>query len=419
MKQQIKHAEFFTRRAGTIALGLLLGLSAGFSAQAEVGVTNDKIVIGGVMDLEGRSRGLGQGMKDGIMAALAGKRIKGRTIEYVTLNDSYNPDKTIAATRQLVDRGIFVMVGNVGTPTAKVSLPLLEQAKVPAIGFFTGAGLLRPGKGDIINYRASYVQETAAVIGSAIRSGVKPDEICAYVQNDAYGMAGIAGVKAALKSAGNADNIISTLDEIMSLEGDNPFRNNIGPIGVYKRNTFSSRHGYESLKNWEQVSGSKCRLVVTVGAYASIANFIGYASMKGEDWVYSAVSFTGAENLKNALSEYGINKNVIVTQVVPSLDSNLPIVKDARKALGPKLTYVSLEGYVVGRMLLKVLEDIPGNEITRDALIASIAGKKFDIGGLKLDYSNDNQGSDLVISTYLESDRFNVLSGNDMRKLLR
>ncbi|MGD2171787.1 MAG: ABC transporter substrate-binding protein [Gammaproteobacteria bacterium] len=419
MKQHIKHTEIFTRRAGAIALGLLLGLSASFTARAEVGVTKDKIIIGGVMDLEGRSRGLGQGMKDGIMAAFAGKRIKGRTIEYVTLNDSYNPEKTIAATKELVGRGVFVMVGNVGTPTAKVSLPLLEQAKVPAIGFFTGAGLLRPGKGDIINYRASYVQETAAVIGSAIRSGVKPAEICAYVQNDAYGMAGIAGVKAALKTAGNTDDIIATLDEIMALEGEDPYRNNIGPVGVYKRNTFSSRSGYESLKNWEQVSGAKCRLVVTVGAYASIANFIGYASMKGEDWVYSAVSFTGAENLKNALSEYGVTKNVIVTQVVPSLDSNLPIVKDARKALGPKLSYVSLEGYVVGRMLIKVLEDIPGNDITRDALIASIAGKRFDIGGLKLDYSNDNQGSDLVISTYLDSDRFNVLGRNDMRKILR
>ena len=70
-------------------------------------------------------------------------------------------------------------------------------------------------------------------------------------------------------------------------------------------------------------------------------------------------------------------------------------------------------------MLLKILEDIPGNDITRDALIASVAGKKFNVGGLKLDYSNDNQGSDLVISTYLDSDRFNIMGRNDMRKLLR
>ena len=120
------------------------------------------------------------------------------------------------------------------------------------------------------------------------------------------------------------EGVVDRLDEIMSLSGDDPFRNDIGPVGVYKRNTFSSRDGYASLKAWEAQSGFKCRLVVTVGAYASIANFIGYANMKGEDWVYSAVSFTGAENLRNALREFGINRNVIVTQVVPPLDSKLP-----------------------------------------------------------------------------------------------
>ena len=310
-------------RRSAVALAMVLAAGVHSAAIAEVGVTGDKIIVGGVMDLEGRSSALGQGMRNGILAAFEGEKIKGRSIEFITLNDSYNPQKTVQATRELISRGIFAMVGNVGTPTAKVSLPVLKEAGVPAIGFFTGAGLLRPGVGDIINYRASYVQETAAVINVALKSGLQPGEICAYVQNDAYGMAGIAGVKAALKRAGGAEEIIPKLDEIMSLQGENPYRNNIGPVGVYKRNTFASKNGYESLKKWEQASGFRCRLVVTVGAYASIANFIGYAHMNGEPWTYSAVSFTGAENLKNALAEYGVDKNVIVTQVVPPSEVQL------------------------------------------------------------------------------------------------
>jgi hypothetical protein len=400
-------------------MAVIFSMAGSFGAFAETGITSDKIIIGGVMDLEGRSRGLGQGMKDGIMAALSGKRVKGRQFEYITLNDSYNPDKTRAATQDLVGRGIFTMVGNVGTPTAGASLPVLKQAGIPAVGFFTGAGLLRPGKGDIVNYRASYLQETAAVIGAAIKAGLEPGEICAYVQNDGYGMAGIAGVKAALLAAGEKEGVVATLDEIMSLSGDNPFRNDIGPVGVYKRNTFSSRDGYASLKAWEAQSGSKCRLVVTVGAYASIANFIGYASMKGEDWVYSAVSFTGAENLRNALREFGIKRNVIVTQVVPPLDSKLPIVQQARAALGSKLSYVTLEGYIVGSMMLKVLQSMPGKKITRASFLSAIQGKKIDVGGLKLDFSTDNQGSDLVISTYLDGDNFSLLGSAEMNRLLR
>ena len=402
-----------------VAIATVMTLAASFGAAAETGVTNEKIVIGGVMDLEGRSRGLGQGMKDGIIAALSGKKVKGRSFEFVTLNDSYNPAKTKAATEDLVGRGIFTMVGNVGTPTAGASLPVLAQAGVPAVGFFTGAGLLRPGKGDIVNYRASYIQETAAVIGAAIKAGLKPTEICAYVQNDGYGMAGIAGVRAALASAGESSGIVEHLDEIMSLDGDNPFRNEMGPVGVYKRNTFSSRDGYASLKSWEEQSGFKCRLVVTVGAYASIANFIGYATMKGENWVYSAVSFTGAENLRTALSEFGINRNVIVTQVVPPLNSKLPIVQQARAALGSNLSYVTLEGYIVGSMMLQALENIPGKEISRASFLSAIKGKKFNVGGLKLDFSNDNQGSDLVIATYLDGDEFSVLNGAAMNRLLR
>ena len=419
MKSSMTYKSEIPNLVRTVSMAAIFALTGSFSAFAETGITRDKIIIGGVMDLEGRSRGLGQGMRDGIMAALSGKRVKGRQFEYITLNDSYNPDKTRAATQDLVGRGIFTMVGNVGTPTAGASLPVLKQAGIPAVGFFTGAGLLRPGKGDIVNYRASYIQETAAVIGAAIKAGLEPGEICAYVQNDGYGMAGIAGVKAALVAAGEKDGVVARLDEIMSLSGNNPFRNDIGPVGVYKRNTFSSRDGYASLKDWEVQSGSKCRLVVTVGAYASIANFIGYASMKGEDWVYSAVSFTGAENLRNALREFGINRNVIVTQVVPPLDSNLPIVQQARAALGSDLSYVTLEGYIVGSMMLKVLESMPGKDITRASFLSAIQGKKIDVGGLKLDFSNDNQGSDLVISTYLDGDDFNLLGSAEMNRLLR
>ena len=102
------------------------------------------------------------------------------------------------ATRKLLEQGVFAVLGNVGTPTAKVSLPVLAEDGAPAVGFFTGAGLLRPGVGEVVNFRASYVQETAAVIRAAIQSGVPASGICAFVQNDAYGMAGVGGIKRAL-----------------------------------------------------------------------------------------------------------------------------------------------------------------------------------------------------------------------------
>jgi len=370
------------------------------------------------MDLEGRSRGLGLGMKTGIEAAIRNQRVKGRRVEFVTLDDSYTPSKTIEATKALVTQGVFVMIGNVGTPTAKVSLPLLAQSRVPAVGFFTGAGLLRPGEGDIINYRASYVQETAAVIRAAIDAGVRPAQICAYVQNDAYGMAGVIGIQRALSALPGTELVTKTLDIVLARQGENPSRNDLGPVGVYQRNTFTSRSGYLSLKNWEKVSKTPCKVVVTVGTYNAISKFAAYSRYKGEDWIISAVSFTGAGNFHRALADAGISDRVIMTQVVPPLDSTLPIVAEARQQLGGQFGWVSLEGYIVGKLWLSVMQNVQG-PISRAKFLAAVKGRKFDLGGLELDYSKSNQGSDLVVLTRLTPDGFIPMSESAWNLLVR
>ncbi len=395
-----------------LLLTSLLAILCAPVANAKDGVTETVIRVGGVMDLKGDSRGLGEGMRNGIEAAFKGVTVKGRRLEFVPLNDNYSPPKTIESTVRLLEQGVFVMLGNVGTPTAKVSLPILAKSKVPAVGFFTGAGILRPGVGDIINFRASYVQETAAVIESALEAGLKTTEICAFVQNDAYGMAGVAGIKRALSGREGTEAIIPLLDELMAMEGESPPRNNVGPVGVYQRNTLYSRDGYESLKNWEAATGTKCRLVVSVGTYTAIARFAAYARNKGDDWFVSAVSFTGADNFKQALHTYDVKDRVIMTQVVPLLDSNLPIVSQAREALGNEFGYVSLEGYIVGKLFIAAVDSIKG-PVTRENFLKAIRGKKFNIGGLEMDFTRDNQGSDMVALTYLTEEGYRPLRQSD------
>lgn len=404
------------RRRGVLAL-LVYTLQVGSAAAADPGIFPTAIRFGGVMDLEGRSRGLGQGMKRGIEAALGGRSVRGLRVDYVTLNDSYTPNKTVDATRRLVDQGIFAMLGNVGTPTAKVSLPILAEAGVPAVGFFTGAGLLRPGEGDIVNFRASYVQETEAVIRGAIDNGVKPGEICAFVQNDAYGMAGVTGIRRALVQVTGTEAIIKQLDLVLAQQGENPARNEMGPVGVYQRNTFVSKPGYQSLKTWEVVSGLRCRLVVTVGTYAAVARFAGYARYKGEKWIVSAVSFTGADNLREALAELKVASGVLMTQVVPPPSSTLPIVLEAKRALGDDLGWVSLEGYIVGRLWLKALTDAAA-PLSRASVLAALKNQQFDLGGLRIDFKDDNQGSDLVVLTQLTPNGFEPMRASEWPALL-
>ena len=85
-----------------------------------------------------------------------------------------------------------------GTPTSAASLPIFTEAKVPFVGAFTGAELLRhPVNPYVFNVRASYFDETEAIVQHLTAMSI--DNIAIFYQNDAYGQAGLAGVERALK----------------------------------------------------------------------------------------------------------------------------------------------------------------------------------------------------------------------------
>jgi hypothetical protein len=269
-----------------------------------------------------------------------------------------------------------------------------------------------------VNYRASYVQETVTVIQQALDAGVTIGEVCAFVQNDAYGMAGLAGVKVSFERNGGDAEVIKTLDALIKMPGDNPARNDLGPVGVYTRNDIEVRPGYKSLKSWEKKSHHKCRLVVTVGAYAPIGHFARVSRQSKEKWAISAVSFTGADNLLADLKKYKATDRFIMTQVVPLLDSTLPIVQEARQKLGKELGYVSLEGYIVGRMFLRIAGGIPG-ELTREAFMKQVSQSHFDLGGIPIDFTKGNQGSNLIVTSYVTPKGFLAVTPEVVKKMVQ
>ena len=389
------------------------------SSKAEQpGVTRRTISLGSVLALQGQEEALGNRMKAGLEAALKGEKVQGKTIHINFQNDFYEPSTAEYVTYDLIEQGIFLMMGNVGTPTAQHTLPILAEHKVPAVGFFTGAALLRPGEGDIVNYRASYNQEINAVVRLAQEIGLQSQEICAYVQNDSYGMAGLEGLKQALAQTDTPKSIVDGYEEILALPGLAPQRNNITSVGVYTRNTPYVEPGYDSLKNWEKRTGNRCQLVITAGAYSNIARFAKHSREKGEKWLISALSFTGADDFRLDLEEYGVENKIIMTQVVPLLNSPLDIVEEAKAKLGDEFGFVSLEGYIVGKMILRILKDIPG-DLTRESFLTQVRQSKFNLGGLEVNFTKDgNQGSDLVIVSYLTPSGYQLLSPQILQEML-
>ena len=348
------------------------------------GVFKDKIVFGQVAALDGPAHALGEGMRQGILAAFGQANgvggVHGRKLELISVVDGYEPEKTIEATKEiLAEDKVFALVGMVGTPTSKAGQPIATEAKVPFIGAFTGAEFLRrPYNRYVVNVRSSYFQETEAWI-EHLSQDLGITKIAILYQDDAFGLAGLEGVKLAMAKRG------------MSLAATCSF----------KRNTTAVKSALLDIIK------AQPQAVVTVGPYKPVAEFIKLARQAHLDAVFVAISFVGSDALAQELGAEGAG--VIVTQVVPCpWDTSLPVVATYQTALtaeNGKPGFISLEGYLVGRLVVQVLERLSG-EPTREAFLDVIAKNgNFDLGGVKLSYGPDkNQGMDEVFFTILQAD---------------
>ena len=112
------------------------------------------------------------------------------------------------------------------------------------------------------------------------------------------------------------------------------------------------------------------------------------------------------------------NKVIFTTQVVPPLDSSLPVVADARKALNENLNVISLESYMVGKLFATIMQAIDG-PLTRENFLKAARRQPYDLGGVKVDFTTDNQGSDFVGLNVLKDDRFVPTTANELAALIK
>ena len=355
-------------------------------ASAEDGVFADKIVFGQATALEGPASALGQGMKLGLEAAFSEVNkaggVKGRKLELKSIDDGYEPTKSIEAVKKLLEQDkVFAIAGTVGTPTAAATQPIATAAGAPFIGPFTGAEFLRePYKPLVMNIRASYFQETEAMV-ERLTKDLGATKIAIMYQDDAFGQAGLAGVKKALDK------------RQMQLAGE----------GTFERNTVAVKAALLAIKKAEP------HAVIMISPYKPAAEFIKLARQIKFDPTFVNISFVGSDALAKELGPAGAG--VVITQVVPfPKDAAIPVVgryHASLKASAPDAEpgFVSLEGYLVGRTIIAALEKVSG-ELTRQSLIDAVqkAGT-LDLGGFKLTYSpTSNRGSDQVFLTVIQAD---------------
>jgi ABC-type branched-subunit amino acid transport system substrate-binding protein len=332
------------------------------SSADEIGVSAETVLFGQATALGGPSSALGQGMRQGILAAFAEINAKGgvhgRRLELISRDDGYDPDRSVIATVKLIEEDkVFALIGAVGTPTTMATLPIAAAKNVPFIGSFSGAEFLRTSEfQNVVNIRASYSAEAEAWI-KHLTEDLHLKNIAIFYQDDAFGRDGLAGVKAALARRG------------MELAAE----------GTFERNTRAVGAAFRAIRRAEPEA------VVMVGTYRPCAEFIKLAHRRGLNPTFVAISFVGATAFAKELG--GDGKGVIVSEVVPfPWNTRLQLVADyqaAEKALDPAMTpdFISLEGYLSGRLAAKALEMAGPNPTRVDLLRIIHEVGRFDIGG--------------------------------------
>ena len=366
-------------------------------------LNSTNIKIGMSTALSGPAKELGINMYAGVKLAFDEENSKNKKNTYKILlsDDGYEPLKAAKNVRHLIkEEKVLAIIGNVGTPTANVTLPIIKENKILFFGAFSGASVLRERQGNnyVFNYRASYAQETASMINGLLTNGIKPKEIAFFTQNDSYGDEGYFGAISELKRRGffNTYNLAH---------------------GRYDRNTLNIEEGYISILD----SIVKPKAIIIVGSYKPVAKFIKLAKEDFPDALFLNVSFVGGNALKRELKGY--TKNVIITQVVPIFNSNIPIVKEYNRNIRKfsknlKPSFVSLEGYIIGRLFIEQINSLETKNIDSKTLLNSFRKmNSFDIGlNFKSSYNNKtHQYSNKIWTTKILNDKFVPFHWNEVK----
>ncbi|HSS46239.1 MAG TPA: ABC transporter substrate-binding protein [Burkholderiales bacterium] len=353
-------------------LAVVLGASSPALA-AEAGISDTTILVGQSAAFSGPAAELGREMRDGAKAYFdlvnSEGGVFGRKIEMKSLDDGYEPDRAAANTKKLInEEKVFALIAYVGTPTSAAALPIFTEAKVPFVGPFTGAELLRsPFNKYIFNVRASYYDETEKIVEQLVSIGIK--NIAVFYQNDNYGQAGLKGVEIAMKKR----NIP------------------ISATGTVERNTIKVEDAVKA------ITKVKPDAVVMVSAYKSCSEFIRQMKKAGSTAQFYNVSFVGSKALSADLGADGTG--VAISQVVPfPWSPSIPIVKEYQKVVSrfaPQSPYSfsTLEGYIAAKVFVEGLKKT-GKDLTREKFIAALEKiQDWDLGGFNVNFSPANHNA--------------------------
>jgi branched-chain amino acid transport system substrate-binding protein len=350
-------------------------------AAAEPGVTDNTITLGMSSPFTGPNGAYGVDMRQVIQTYFdqvnkAGG-VSGRKLDLVALDDGYETERTVANTKTLIgEKRVFALLAFYGSsPTTEAMNTVFGPGKVPLVGTISGAGTLRepiaknPNGHYMFNVRASYADETEAIVNQLVSLGLK--NIAVFYQNDGFGKSGLEGVTASLKKHSLAPSAVATVE-----------RNSVDVAAAV-----------------ETIAKARPQAVVMVTLYKPTAAFVQGMKKAGQNPMFTTLSPVGTEQL---VKELGADaRGIVISQVMPyPWNDIVPMVRDYQKLVGKgAYSYYGIEAYAMARIMVEALRKT-GKEPTREKLVAALESTSADLGGFRVGFSGTNrQGSRFVEMT--------------------
>lgn len=351
------------------------------ASRAEPGITADTILIGQSAAFSGTPADEVKQATEGAQLYFAGVNnrggINGRKIELVSMDDGFEPKRTVENTRKLIqEKQVFALFLYRGTPTTEAVLPLIEQAKIPLVAPVSGAtSLHQPMQRYLFNVRAKYRDEVARTVEQISSMGMQ--KLAVVYSNDSFGKDAVEGLKAAVKARKLPEPVYAS----------------------YERNTTAVEPAVAAIIK------ANPQAVLMFCTAKPCDTFIRQYRQAGGFQPLFALSNVSSQVFLSGLGP--LSRGLGISQVFPNpRNITLPIAKEFHAALQGHTevsdSYPTFEGFISAKVLTEGLRRA-GRSPTRESLVSGLEGmKSADMGGFDVNYGpNSRDGSSFIELTVI------------------
>ena len=357
---------------GRVVAALLI-----FSAPvlAQVGVSNDTILIGQSAGFTGGQAEYSKDVKAGLEAAFAAANrnggVNGRQIKLVTEDDGGKKEAVLANTKKLNEtHKVLALIGYTSGAGTETSLDYITKSQIPILSPATGnMGIRASHNPYLFHTRAGYNQEMSKIISNLASLGYKRFAL-AYLGD--VGPANLKAMQDALASNSLSAVAVVTLD----------------------------RNAQDFTPQVDQLIDSKPEMVIFISNAKPIVKIVQGMRARGFAGQFATSSFAGSRVVGD-LEKHA--RGLVMIQVLPQPQKNhLKFHQEfhadlQRVAPNLKPNYTVLEGYIAARVMVEGLKRA-GKDIDRTKLVAALESiSNLNLGGYYINFSNTNHdGSKFV-----------------------